>query len=58
MADRKIDPWELSRKGKLGGSEVFFGASLPNISEIPRELVQKQPCCKRNGHSLFFKLFY
>ena len=20
-----MDPWELSRKGKLGGSEVFFG---------------------------------
>ena len=25
MADRKIDPWELSKKGELGGSEVFFG---------------------------------
>ena len=39
MADRQIDPWELSRKGKLGGSEVFLGASLPNISKIPRKLV-------------------
>ena len=40
MADLKIDPCGLSRKGKLGGSEVlFWGTSLLNISEIPKKLV-------------------
>ena len=25
MADREVDPWVFSRKGKLGGSDVFIG---------------------------------
>ena len=25
MADREVDPWVFSRKGKLGGSDVFAG---------------------------------
>ena len=25
MPDREIGPWDLSRKGELGGSEVFSG---------------------------------
>ena len=46
MADREGDPWAFSRKGKLGGSEVFIGegASTPNISEVARELIKRRPC--------------
>ena len=36
MADRKIYPWELSRKRKLGGSEVLFwgGATAQKVKKV------------------------
>ena len=62
MADREGDPWAFSRKGKLGGSEVFIGGRgechSANIFEIARKLVKRRPCCKENGHGLFYDLFY
>ena len=29
MADREVDPWALSGKGKLGSSEAFIGGATP-----------------------------
>ena len=29
MADREVDPWALSGKGKLGSSEAFIGSVTP-----------------------------
>ena len=49
VADREVAPWVFSRKGKLGSSDV--------ISEIATKLVKIWPCCKRNGHGLFWDLF-
>ena len=61
VADREVDPWVFSRKGKIGGSDVFTGERgrrhSPNISEIARKLVKIRPCCNRNGHGLFCDLF-
>ena len=61
IADRGGDPWAFSRKGKLGGSEVFIGGHggrhSSNISKIARKLVKRRPCWKRNGHGLFYDLF-
>ena len=34
MADREVDPLVLSRKGKLGGSEVFIGVRVGRHSTI------------------------
>ena len=53
MADREVDPWVFSRKGKLGGSDVLIGgvgASRPNVSEMARMLVKSRSCCKRSSH--------
>ena len=54
MADREVDPRVLSRKGKLGGSDVLTGGrrgvTPPDVSEIAGKLVKSWPCCKRNGH--------
>ena len=62
MVDRRDNPWAFSRRGKLGGSEVFIGGHgerhSPNFSKVKRKLVKRRPCCKRNGHGLFCDLFY
>ena len=58
MADCEVDPWAFSRKGKLGSSEVFIGDITPPISEIARDVIKRQPCCKRNDHDLSCDLFY
>ena len=61
VADREVHPWEFSRKGKLGGSDVFNrgrgSVTPPNISQIARSLVKSWPRCKRNDHGLFCDFF-
>ena len=60
MADREVDPWVCSRKGKLGSSDTFIGGVgdvTPNISDIARKLVKSRLCFKRNGQGLFYDLF-
>ena len=44
VADREVDPWVFSRKGKQGGSDAYIGRSggvMPPVFLILQESWQK-----------------
>ena len=48
MADSGGDPWAFSRKGKLGGSEVFSGGHGGHHSPI---ILKLRESWSREGHA-------
>ena len=62
MADREVDPWVFSRKGKLGGSDVFIegcGGVMPqffrNCNTVGKKSTMLQEKWPRS-HRLFCDL--
>ena len=58
MVDREVDPWALSRKGKLGGSEVFFGGVTPPICLKLQESRSKGGHAAREMVTVYYVIFF
>ena len=48
MADRQVDPWAFSRKGKQGGSEMITGGHGERHSPI---FLKMQESWSKDGHA-------